>query len=63
MGTDKEFLQFLTVARGSLSEVETQLIIAAELRYIEDGDPIMSRVNEVFALLGGLMNAVKAKRT
>ena len=32
---DKEFAQFLFVARGSLSELETQIIIAKNLGYLE----------------------------
>ena len=32
--SDKEFSQFLCVARGSLAELETQLIIAKNLDYI-----------------------------
>jgi four helix bundle protein len=31
----KEFAQFLSVARGSLSELETQLLIAEEIEYIK----------------------------
>lgn len=34
--TDKSFGHFLSIARGSLYEVETQLIIAKELGFIED---------------------------
>lgn len=30
----KEFLQFLSISRGSLSELETQLLIAAEIGYV-----------------------------
>ncbi len=30
----KEFAQFLSIARGSLSELETQLLIAIELGYV-----------------------------
>ena len=33
----KEFKQFLNVALGSLAELETQIIIAKELGYLEDG--------------------------
>ena len=31
--SDKEFVQFLCIARGSLGELETQLIIAEKLNY------------------------------
>ena len=36
----KEFLQFLSIARGSLSELETQVIIAKELGYVETIDSV-----------------------
>ena len=35
-GTDKEKLQFLRIAYGSGAEIETQLIIAKGLKYIND---------------------------
>jgi four helix bundle protein len=41
----KEFIRFLTISRGSLSELETQLFISVELGY-------MDRSNDVFLLLG-----------
>ena len=34
------FAQFLNVARGSLSELETQLLIAGDLGYMSLDDPI-----------------------
>ena len=58
---DKEFLKFLSVARGSLSELETQLIIAKELSYLTDDTEITARVDKVFGLLGGLMKSVQAR--
>src|SRR3990172_4088398 len=33
-----EFARFLSIARGSLSELETQLLIAADLGYTEPND-------------------------
>ena len=50
----KEFAQFLSVAKGSLSEVETQLLIAAELGYLDRKHAIFERVEEVSRLLSGL---------
>jgi four helix bundle protein len=46
----------LQIARGSLSELETQLILARKLNYAHDLEKIMGRVEKVFALLGGLIN-------
>jgi len=57
----KEFLQFLSFARGSLSELETQVILAKELGYINDPLPVMERIGHVFGLLGGLMKSLKEK--
>ena len=36
----KEFAQFLNISRGSLSELETQLLIAADLGYIKNDNPV-----------------------
>ena len=35
-GPRKEFMHFLKIARGSLAEVETQLIVAHRLGYLEE---------------------------
>ncbi|MBC7074989.1 MAG: four helix bundle protein [Syntrophomonadaceae bacterium] len=54
----KEFIQFLAIARGSLSELETQLVIAKELGYIKDIE-ISEQIEKVFALLSGLIRQQK----
>jgi len=36
--TDKEFIQFLYIALGSVAEVQSQLYIAQDLNYISKGD-------------------------
>ena len=61
--TKGEFLQFLGHARGSLFELETQLEIALELRYVtaEVKKGIADKVTEVRRLLIGLMDSLQAK--
>lgn len=56
--SQKEFIRFLTIARGSLSELETQVIICKRLNYIEDSDNIVELMNKIFGLLGGLINSL-----
>ena len=47
-----EFIQFLSIAKGSLLELETQLIISGRLKYISENDlnegKEMSFLTEVF---------------
>ena len=46
-GSDKECIHFLYIAMGSLAEVETQVIIADRLGYIETGDPVLNSLKAV----------------
>ncbi len=54
----REFAQFLNVASGSLSELETQLLIAVDLGYLEQGHSILVQMDEVSALLFGLRRSI-----
>ncbi|WP_305156613.1 four helix bundle protein [uncultured Muribaculum sp.] len=60
-GTDKEFVKFLWIARGSLLEVETQLIICNRLALIkvEESNFAQSLIVEV----GKMLNALITYRT
>jgi four helix bundle protein len=58
---DKEFVQFLYISLGSLSEVETQLIIAKELGYLEDIDNDLIRLEQVKKMILGLVKYLKGK--
>ncbi len=56
---DKEFAQFLNIARGSLSELETQLLIASDLGFIKNNDPIFDIVDRVSRLITGLYKSIR----
>ena len=57
---DKEFAQFLNMARGSLSELETQLLIACDLEYISSDDPVFDVVDHVSRLITGLHKTIRS---
>ena len=60
-GTPKEFLQFLIIARGSMSELETLLTIAKEVGYFSSaqaGDLFRS-CDEESSRLSGLITSVR----
>jgi len=56
--TRGEFRQFLGLAKGSLAEVDTQLLIARNLGYLADPSPVLERTAEVARLLNGLLNSL-----
>jgi four helix bundle protein len=56
----REFVQFLTVARGSLAEVETQIIIGPDLGYLLDARPIQKDIENLFGKLGSLIKSQDA---
>jgi four helix bundle protein len=62
--TDREFALFLSHARGSLLELETQLLIASKLRYIgkEEAESLGIRTEQLAKTLNALLNVVKEKR-
>ncbi|MDD4202144.1 MAG: four helix bundle protein [Candidatus Omnitrophica bacterium] len=62
--SNKEFMHFLFIAIGSLSELETQLIIAKNLGYINEAlfDEIVSENEELAKMIHGLINFRKRQR-
>jgi len=56
-GTNKESLRFLFIARGSLSELETQLWVGHDLGWIDKEDylKLSEKMGHVARLLGGLI--------
>jgi four helix bundle protein len=57
-GKPKEFTQFLTIAHGSLREVETQLMIAQRLKYSSSAKVrlLLDLAGEIGRLINGLIN-------
>ena len=56
-GGDKEFLQFLAVAKGSCGEVRAQLYVAVDQGYISQDlfERLFNDSNEIGRLISGLM--------
>ena len=54
----KELIQFLYKARGSLMELESQIIIARDLDYLNEGtgQTLSTKTLEVTRILNGLIN-------
>lgn len=57
--TNKEFIQFLVIARGSLSELDTQFLLAKDLAFTLEQPDLENQIDRVFGLLGGLLNALQ----
>ncbi|MGL4619757.1 four helix bundle protein [Chroococcidiopsis sp.] len=59
----KEYLQSLSIALGSLAELETQLMLAQRLLYIEaeDLELALSKTDSISRMLRGLQKSLKAK--
>ncbi len=55
--SSKEFSQFLRIARGSLAELETQVIISEKLGYTNEKQitPILNNCYEIGRMINGLL--------
>jgi four helix bundle protein len=58
--TTRDFLRFLGIARGSLQELETQLMLASRLRYIDESGKaaVFEVAEETGRLLSGLCKSL-----
>lgn len=64
-GSSREFRQFLLIAKGSLAELETQIILAGELGFV-DAQKIRSSLamcDEVGKSLNALIKSISSPRT
>lgn len=59
--TPQEFIRFLVIARGSLSEVDTQLTLAEDLGYVVADNVLHSEVERLVMQINSLIARLKAK--
>lgn len=50
--------EYLSIARGSLSELDTQLVIARRLRFAENDEVVDEAIDRLFAKITALMRAL-----
>ena len=58
---NKEFIQFLYISLGSLSEVETQVLLAKRLSFKNEIEPILTNIEDIKKMINGLIRYVKNK--
>ena len=61
--TAKDFKQFLSIARGSCAELETQIIIAHELDFIhgDNFENLSSKIEELSKMLSSFYSKINPK--
>ena len=61
--SDKEFLQFLSIALGSIAEIDTQLIISKELKFMSELDynNLLNDLIEIRKMILGLRKYINGK--
>jgi four helix bundle protein len=59
-----EYIQHLSIANGSLKELETHLLIAGRLQYVKDAEiiPALEGCGEIGRMLASLMQKLRQKR-
>ena len=63
-GSNKDFNRFLLIARGSLEEVKYQMLLAKDLKYIDEVvyKEMYRSMDEVGRLLGGLIKKLASRQ-
>ncbi len=64
-GTSQDYLRFLRMARGSLFEIDTQLLIAMNLGILSESryEELDAHMTEVGRVLAGLIKSIEARIT
>ena len=56
-GTDTDFARFLRISHGSLSELETQLILCTRIGYLKEEEiiQVMNTIDEIGKMINSLL--------
>ena len=57
-GSKAEFRKFLAIAQGSISELETQIIINSKLGFCSTVEGLLSELDEISRMIVGLRKSV-----
>jgi|ERR1700722_2475115 len=59
--SNRDFVRFLRHSRGSLAEIETQILIAHQRKYLSEGvtTKLTQQLDELGRILSGLINSLK----
>jgi four helix bundle protein len=62
-GSSRHFANSLQIARGSLSELDTQIVLAQRLGYLGDSEAldVIAALEEIERILNGLISSVRRK--
>jgi four helix bundle protein len=63
--TRKDYVHFLHIARGSIQELETQIIVSEKLEFLskETRDALLALIGEVGRLVNGLIRSLSSPET
>ncbi len=63
-GSTKELMQFINISRGSLAELETQIIVARRRNYIGNSyyDSILKQIEDISKMLFRLKQILRNKK-
>ena len=61
--TSKNFAHFISIAQGSASELETQILLAVDLSFIQDGELLLTAVVNIRKMLYSLRNSLLKKKS
>ncbi len=60
-GSTKDFIRFINIATGSLSELETQLVIAEKIGYFDTTNEITDSITSIRKMLYRLKQSLRKK--